>query len=200
MAIKKQKKTIKILLIVFVISSIIFLRYFYVKSIRPKKMARAISTKYIDISALENQKISKVHFNEKDFIKKQDLLIEFDVTDIKAKIHHIKSKIDYENEKATLLKFEEDRALETYLNSKKDDKFDPKDVNFNLKQLEKKQVLFNIQKAKIEMLKSELAVFKNEKKKAFIYSPIDGQIVKNFSYIGKNTYAKEKLLSISEEM
>ena len=40
----------------------------------------------------------------------------------------------------------------------------------------------------------------NEKKKSFIYSPIDGQIVKNFSYIGKNTYAKEKLLSISEDL
>ncbi|KKM57502.1 hypothetical protein LCGC14_1550690, partial [marine sediment metagenome] len=29
--------------------------------------------------------------------------------------------------------------------------------------------------------------------------PIDGQIVENFTYIGKTTFEKEKLLSISDQ-
>ncbi|NGX49808.1 MAG: hypothetical protein K940chlam5_01412 [Candidatus Anoxychlamydiales bacterium] len=199
MAKKKQKKIIKTLFICLVILSVVFLRYFYVKSTKSKKTNAVIATKYIDIAALDNQKISKVHFKEKDFVKKQDLLLEFDITDIKTKIKHIKTKIDYENEKLTLLKFEEEKSLETYLNSKKDEKTDIKVVHSNLKKLEKKQLLFKIQKAKIDMFIAELARVKNEKRKAFIYSPIDGQIVENFTYIGKTTFEKEKLLSISDE-
>ncbi|HEU64508.1 MAG TPA: efflux RND transporter periplasmic adaptor subunit [Chlamydiae bacterium] len=199
MAKKNKKKIVKTLFICLIILSLAFLRYFYVKSTKPKKMNEVISTKYIDIAALDNQKISKIHFKEKDFVKKQDLLLEFDITEIRTKIKHIKTKIDYENEKLNLLKFEEEKALETYLNSKKDDKFDIKEVHSNLKKLEKTQLLFKIQKAKIDMFIAELARVKNEKKKAFIYSPIDGQIVENFTYIGKTTFEKEKLLSISDQ-
>ncbi|NGX44176.1 MAG: hypothetical protein K1060chlam3_00341, partial [Candidatus Anoxychlamydiales bacterium] len=80
MAKKKQKKIVKSLFIFLIILSVVFLRYFYVKSPKSKKMPEVISTKYIDIAALDNQKISKVHFKEKDFVKKQDLLLEFDIT------------------------------------------------------------------------------------------------------------------------
>lgn len=199
MATKKQKKIIKIFFIFFILSSLAALRYFYVKSAKTQKIYGSISSKNIDISALDSQKISKIFFKEKDIIKKNDLLIEFDLSDIKAKIQHIKTKIDYENEKLTLLKFEEENSLEKYLNSKKEDIVDVKKVNSNLKKLEKNQLLYKVQKAKIDLLQSELSQVKNEKKKAFIYSPVDGQILENFAYIGKTTYPKEKLLLISDE-
>ncbi len=193
MALKKQKKIIKILFIFFVLLSLVSLRFFQIKSIKSKKDSN------IDIRALATQKISKIYFKENDFVKKQDLLLEFDRTGIEMKIKHIKAKIDYEKEKLALLKFKEEKALEAYLNSKKDGKFDLKEVNSNLKTLEESQLLFKIQKAKVDLLLSELDLVKNEKKKSFVYSPIDGQIVKNFAYIGKVTFEKEKLLSISDE-
>ncbi|NGX34357.1 MAG: hypothetical protein K1060chlam1_00709 [Candidatus Anoxychlamydiales bacterium] len=199
MATKKQKKIIKTFFIFLIISSLVALRYFYVKSSKPQKIYGSISSKNIDIKALDSQKISKIYFKEKDIIKKNDVLIEFDLSDIKAKIQHIKAKIGYENEKLTLLKFEEESTLEKYLNSKKDDIVDVKEVNSNLKKLEKNQLLYKLQKAKIDLLQSELSQVKNEKKKAFIYSPVDGQILENFVYVGKPTYPKEKLLSISDE-
>lgn len=196
---KKQKKIIKTFFICLVISSLIALRFFYVKSIKSKKIYGNISTKCIDICALDNKKVIKSYFKEKDYIQKGDLLAEFDLTDINLKIKQIKTKINYEKEKETLLKFKEGNALEIYLNSKKDVTNDIKDINANLKKLEETQLLHKIQKSKIQMLEAQLLPAKQEKKKSFVYSPINGQITDAHAYSGKLLQAKEKLFSISNE-
>lgn len=200
--VKKNHKVFKALLICFVIVAIIGLRYIYLKSgpLKPtaKALAGTITTKYIDVFSQNNSKIKTVFVKENDFVKKGDKLTQLDSSIIDAKINQNKAKTAYEKAKANFFKFNEEKALEEYLNAKKDTSLDIKETNDKLSHLEKMQLLYKIEKAKIDFLDSENAYLKETKQKCTIFSPKDGQIVDIDVFQDKYVDLKEKLFTIAD--
>lgn len=198
----RNHKFFKAVLVCFVILTLIGLRYFYLKSGSLRPTTRAISgtinTKNMDILSQNKAKIKKIYVKKNAFVKEGDKLIDLDTSIIDAKINRIKSKIAYEKEKANYFKLNEEKALEEYLNAKKDTSLGIKETNGKLSHLEKSQLLYKIEKAKIDLLDTENAYLKEKKRKCTIFSPKNGQIVDVSVYQDKFINTKEKLFTISD--
>ncbi|NGX62851.1 MAG: hypothetical protein KR126chlam6_00253 [Candidatus Anoxychlamydiales bacterium] len=195
---KKQKTKINSFIIIFILAALVGARYLYIKTAKESNFYGAIKTKSVDILAPKSQKIVKVYVIEKDFVKKGDLLAELDKSAIDGKIKQVKTKITYEKEMANLLKFKEERAFQEYINVKKDEAIELKDITVKLKTLEENQLLYKIQKAKIETFEAKLELLRSESQKSYIYSPISGQVTHLFANNGDLFFSKQKLFSIND--
>lgn len=199
---RKNHKFFKAVLVCFVILSLIGLRYFYLKSGSLRPTSRAISgticTKSMDLLSQNKAKIKKIYVKQNDVVRKGDKLADLDTSIIDAKINRVKAKIAYEKEKANYFKLNEEKSLEEYLNAKKDSSLDIKETNGKLSHLEKSQLLYKIEKSKIDLLDTENAYLKVKKQKSAIFSPKNGQIVDINVFQDKFINTKEKLFTISD--
>jgi multidrug resistance efflux pump len=168
----------------------------YVKKTNPKILDGIVVTKQIDIFSITPAKIEKLLIKENDFVKKDQLLVDFDSSILDTKIKEIQAKIDYESTKENLLKFKEEKALEEYLNCKKEQMQDLE--NDKLKLLEAIQQEHRLQKAKIESLKAKIPCLEKERQNLSIHSPCDGQIKDISVYINQNIQPSNKLFIISQ--
>lgn len=194
----KRKKIISFFSIFIIIFILIITRHFYFKKIYQHPITGTICSKEVEIYSLESGKIQKIFFDENDLIKKNDLLIQFDSSLIDKKINQIQATIEYEKTKQNLLKFDEEKILEEYLNCKKDNNNDQKGINSKLKILESLQLQRTIQQKKICKLETELYFQEERKKNLSIYSPCNGRIQNITVNTDQNIRSKDKLLTISD--
>ncbi len=192
-----HKKIIKFFILFFLIFILISTPFLFIKKINNKSIYGHIVTKEIDVFSLESAKIQKILVHDNDFVKKNDLLIQFDTNIIDNKIKQIQACIDCEKTKENLLKFKEEKILEEYLNYKKD-KNDLKDINTKLKVLESVQLLHNILLKKIAKLQADLSFYNEKKNNLFIYSPCNGLIQNLNININQNIRCNDKLLTIAD--
>jgi len=192
----RQNKFLKGLIIFFIISLFISGRFFYIKNFQKKPLLGIVCAKSIEITSPLNSKIEKVLVKENSFVKKNDELILLDNKLIDSKIKQLDLRISYENEKMNFFKFNENKALEEYLNIKKDETQEIKEINNKLKKLEEKQLSLKIQKAKINMFKHEKDFLNEIKNNKSISSPCDGVVSNVFVLDNQNINLRDKMLAI----
>jgi len=196
---KNSIKTIKFALLIVVVISFVFARVWVIYFFKKENISGKVVFKEINIYPEKEGKVINLNCKENDIVNKDDLLVEIDISDIKAKISRLKKEIDLEKANINLAKNDEKKKLEEYLNCKKDDGQNEKVLNEKLKSLEELQLKNKINKAKIEFLISKLSQLEIEEKKAFIYSPCAGKVLDVQTIKGQNLIKKQKLFTILDE-
>ncbi|MFA6119622.1 MAG: efflux RND transporter periplasmic adaptor subunit [Parachlamydiales bacterium] len=199
----KNKRTIKnfikFISILIVICSVFFIRFSHLHKSKELSECGLVFSKTFFIESNLKAKIDKILVKEKDFIKAGDALVKFDSDVLDAKIDHIEKKIAFEKEKTNYLKFKEEKALEAYLNLKKEKSPDLNEIEEKLKNLESMQLNQKIQKSKIDILISEEDYLKTLKKHTIIYCPCDGCVNNIVSVDNCYVNVGDRLLSIAAD-
>ncbi|OGN59442.1 MAG: hypothetical protein A3F40_04885 [Chlamydiae bacterium RIFCSPHIGHO2_12_FULL_27_8] len=175
---KRQFNYIKFLTIVLAVFALGTARYFYVKTNHGKHISGHIYTDTAKVLSNEGGLVRQVCVQENQIVKKGDLLVKLDKALLKTELDEMIIRIERENLKLKLFKFYENRALDEYIAAKKDIDVDKEKVDFKFKELEEKQMLYQIQEVSIKLLKAKENSFKSRIANKNIFSGFDGKISK----------------------
>lgn len=188
--------SLKAACIIFIISLIlgfIYLRISY----------RSVHNAFLDAdtlsfsSSVEGQIIEKF-FEKGEKVRKGQVLFQLDNEIINEKINVKKAEIDLATETLKLQKIEIDEIMNQYISAKKNT--DPllRNIDENIKRLERSQAKASIMEKEIDLLQSELVLLECKNKKTTITSPGDGIILKSDKKEGDTIHEFEQLALISD--
>ncbi|NGX56531.1 MAG: hypothetical protein K1060chlam5_00774 [Candidatus Anoxychlamydiales bacterium] len=193
----KKSKIIKIFLVIFILFTFSVFRYFYVKNIS-KKFYGFINFSKMNISSIQDSFIDKMYIKNKDIVKKGDILFEYNTDLLEAKKKTLLAKLNLINEKKSLVKYKEQKAMDEYLNIKKDSN-STYDINLKLQELEEKQLEHNILLANENELKEEINLLNIQIQNKYFKSPMSGKIVSLYLSEKKYVRINDLILSIIDE-
>ncbi len=188
---KKSSFFVKFFSVAIILATFLVVRYWYINQFNlPSRSKGFLNSSSIDISS-EIQGISaKAFFNEGDFVKKGDVLHQLDPAYLEAMRKKVEKEYILSKEEANLAKFQEEIALQDYVDVRKkhEENESSKQIEQKLKVLEEKQLINKIAIIKIEALEANLDLIDRQIDKLTICSPCDGCITKK--WIVDNEYVQ----------
>ena len=137
----------------------------------------------LSVSAKILGRITRLNFDEGDSVKKGQLLVKLDSTDLMAQENQARAMVDLSNETIKLAQVNVAKALDDFNRAQKqyNDNVIPKEqFDHALKALEAAKAELNIDKTKITTAEAQLKVVRTELDNTDIYSPMDGIVGKRW--------------------
>lgn len=141
----------------------------------------------LSVSAKMLGRITDLNVDEADSVKKGQLLVQLDSTDLIAKAQQAKAMLELDKESVKLAQVNLEKAQEDYSRAERQykDKIIPKEQFDHMeKALESAKAQFNISKIKIGTAQAQLNVIETQLSNTKIYSPMNGVVAKRWSLIG----------------
>ena len=195
---KKHVKIIKATFIFLLIFSLFTARYWYIRSISTKKIIGYVHTDKKNIYSPISGQIDKIYVKDGQTVKKNDILASYDTETLELKIRVLDEKINFATAQDNLAKVYEFRALEDYLNAKKDAQVKQEEINKFLKNYEEKELLSKIYSARINELVAQKKYLKKVFENKSIYSPFDGEIQSVIIEKGKTISVNDLIFKVSD--
>lgn len=132
-------------------------------------------------------RITNLAVDESDTVKKGQLLVQLDSTDLKAQESRAKAMLALDNESVTLAKVNVEKAEDDFNRAQRQykDNIIPKEqFDHAQKALEAAKATYNIAITKIGTAQAQLKVIKTELQNTQIYSPMDGVVAKRWVLTG----------------
>ena len=128
-------------------------------------------------------RITDLKVDEADSVKKGQLLVQLDSTDLKAREQQAKAMLDLDKESISLAQVNLAKSQDDFNRAQRQykDNIIPKEqIDHIQKALEAAKAQLNIAKSKVGTAKAQLDVIKTDLRNTRIYSPMDGVVAKRW--------------------
>ena len=197
---KKKKVIIPLALLVLAMVAVV---YWYIGTLQYAATDDAfIDANRMSISSKILGRIVRLNTDEGDSVKKGQLLVKLDSTDILAQINQARTSLDLSKESINLAKVNVEKAQQDFDRAQRQfkDNIIPKEqYDHSQKALEAAKAEYSISQSRVPTVEAQLNVLKTQYENTSIFSPMDGVVAKRWVLTGDVVQAGQPILTIYDK-